>query len=96
MLTAPHFDAFDLEILEKIGCEKSAIDGGCVYLDGSFSLVSHGILNGEATEFDFEIDGVRYTGEHTGLLAYRRGSFAFATSGSRLLADGVEIPLEYK
>ena len=96
LLTAPHFDAFDLEILEKIGCEKSAIDGGCVYLDGSFSLASHGILNGEATEFDFEIDGVRYTGEHTGLLAYRKNRFAFASSGSRLLADGIEIPLEYK
>jgi hypothetical protein len=53
LLTAPHFDAFDLQILEKIGCEKSAIESGCVYTDGSFSLVSKGILTGEATEFDF-------------------------------------------
>lgn len=87
-LTIPCFKEFDLSILEEIHCEKSAIPNGCIYRDGSFSLVSHGILTGEAENFDFEIDGVRYTGHHTGLLAYRKDKFAFSTEGSELWVAG--------
>jgi hypothetical protein len=47
-LDAPTCDEFSMEILEKIGCQKSAIENGCVYADGSFSLVNHGLLTGES------------------------------------------------
>lgn len=87
-LTIPCFEEFDLSILETINCPKSVIPGGCIYRDGSFSLMSHGVLTGEKTEFDFVIDGVRYAGHHTGLLAYRKGQYAFATEGSELWVDG--------
>lgn len=71
-----------------------AIEGGCVYCDGSFSLVSDGILKGEPKEFNFEIDGIKYSGHHTGLLAYRSGSFAFATDGSQLFVGNQKIELK--
>lgn len=88
MLTAKHYDNFSLEILQELQCEKSAIENGCVYSDGSFALVTNGILTGEKTNFDFEIDGIRYSGYHTGLLAYRAGETAFATKGSALFVNG--------
>lgn len=93
-LTIPCFEQFDLKVLEGMACQKSAIEGGCVYSDGSFSLVSHAMLTGEATDFDFTVDGVRYTGTHTGILAYRKGRFAFASQGSALFANGKSIPLD--
>ena len=93
-LNAPHYDDFSLGILENMNCPKSAIEGGCIYTDGSFSLVSHGILTGEATHFEFEIDGDIYSGEHTGVLAYRNGEDAFATKGSKLYKNGIEIDLD--
>ena len=95
-LTIPCFAEYDLSILEKLGCNKSAIPYGCIYHDGSFSLVSLGILTGETQEFDFEVDGIRYTGFHTGLLAYRKGKFAFATAGSELLVNGEKCLLSVK
>lgn len=95
-LTAPCYEEFDMAILEDMGCPKSEIMGGCIYSDGSFSLVSEGILTGESVDFDFEIAGVRYTGHHTGLLAYRKASMAFATEGSKLFVDGKEVALDYK
>ena len=95
-LTAPHFEEFDMKILETIGCPKSAIDGGCVYSDDSFSLVSKGLMTNEVTNFDFEINKKRYSGHHTGLLAYRAGSYAFATNGSKLFVDGCEVTLNYE
>ena len=67
-----------------------------MYVDGSFSLVNDGLLTNKATEFEFHLDGVTYSGVYTGLLAYRKGKFAFATRGSKLMADGKEIELEYK
>lgn len=93
VMNAPHYDEFSLSLLEEIGCPKSAIEGGCIYADGSFALVSHGILTGENISFDFKVDGVRYSGHHSGILAYRKGQVAFATKGSKLLADGEEIKL---
>ncbi len=93
-LTAPHFDYFDMEILEKIGCEKSAIDKGCVYRDGSFNLVSNAILNGGETEFEFVLNGKKINGKHTGLLAYRKNKSAFSTKGSELYIDGEKQNLE--
>ena len=94
-LTAPHFEEFSLEILEKISCNKSAIDKGCVYTDGSFSLVSDSLLTHIPTDFDFEINGKKISGKHTGLLAFREGKSAFATSGSELFVDGEKIDLAY-
>ena len=95
VLTAPHFEKFSLEIAEKIGCVKSAIKDGCIYTDGSFSLVNKGLIDGGMAEFDFEINGKHYNGKHTGLLAYRENMFAFSTSGSELFVDGVRIDLHY-
>lgn len=95
-LQIPTFAEFDLGILDKMGIEKSAIENGCIYDDGSFSLVSHGLMTGKIKTFDFTVNGVRYSGEYTGLLAYRKGEFAFATKGSKLFADGVEIPLNFE
>ncbi len=89
-------DNFSISLLEDIGCAKSGIEGGCVYEDGSFSLVSHGILDGKATNFDFTVDGIRYSGTHTGLLAFREGKFAFATRGSKLYKNEKQIELEEK
>lgn len=94
-LKIPTYREFDLSILEKMGCQKSGIEGGAVYDDGSFNLVSGGILTDQESAFDLVVAGVRYTGTHTGLLAYRKGEFAFATKGSRLFADGIEIPLDF-
>ncbi len=94
-LTAPHFDDFDLEILKEMGCEKSAIDKGCIYKDGSFSLVSDSLLTNSPTEFDFDLSGKRIHGKHTGLLAFRENETAFATEGSEMFVDGVKIDLEY-
>ena len=84
---------FGMAILNGMNVPKSAIPGGAVYEDGSFALVSQGILDGKPTEFDFTLDGVRYSGRHTGLLAYRKGECAFATPGSVLLRDGVAVGL---
>lgn len=93
-LTAPNFEEFDLEILEKIGCEKSAIDGGCVYSDGSFSLVSDCLLTNIPTQFNFELNGKRIHGKHTGLLAFRENEIAFATKGSELFVNDSKIELK--
>ena len=93
-LTAPHFENFDLEILEKISCPKSAIEGGCVYEDGSFSLVSHSLLTKQPSLFDFELNGKRVHGKHTGLLAFREHAAAFATEGTELFIDDIKIELE--
>ena len=91
-LTIPSYPSFDLDILKNIGCPTSAIPGGCVLRDGSFILVSEGgLLRGEETAFDFVVDGVAYSGQHTGLLAYRKGQPAITTPGSVLCADGTEI-----
>ena len=94
-LTAPQFNDFDLEILGKIQCNKSAIDGGCVYADGSFSLVSHSLLTNIPTEFDFDLNGKRIHGKHTGLLAYRENETAFATEGTEFFIDGRKIDIDY-
>lgn len=93
-LTIPTYGEYDLSILQALGCEKSALPGGCLQQDGSFCFVSHGILTGEQTAIDLTVDGVHYTGSHTGLLAYRAGETAFATPGSRLFSDGSEIALK--
>lgn len=95
-LNTPHYDEFSISVLDAMGCRKSAIKDGCIYADGSFSIVNRGLMTGEATEFSFEIDGTSYVGRCTGLLAYRKGKFAFATKGSTLLVDGKEIKLEIK
>lgn len=95
VLNIPTFAQFDLSILEEMKISKSAIQNGCVYDDGSFNLVSHSLLTGEATKFDFTVNGVRYNGEFTGLLAYRKGEFAFATKGSKLYENGVRISLDF-
>ena len=43
--------------------------------------------------FKSMVDGVRYTGRHTGVLCYRKGDqTSFSTPGSELFADGVRIP----
>ena len=93
-LTAPHFEEFDLEIPDKMSCEKSAIEGGCIYADQSFSLVSKGILDKKETEFDFMLGDKRVSGKHTGLLAYRENEFAFATKGTELFVDGASVELK--
>ena len=94
-LTAPHFEEYSHDILDKIGCGKSAIENGCVYQDGSFSMVTHGLLTNEKNSFAFELDGKEVSGTHTGLLAYRENEFAFATEGSELFVDGKKIDLKY-
>lgn len=93
-LAAPRYDEFSMSILQGMGCTKSAIDGGCVYEDGSFSLVSRGILTGEETTFEFTVGSVTYSGSHTGLLAYRKHKTAFATKGSKLYANGIPVELD--
>lgn len=95
-LNAPTYDEFSMSVLDGMGCKKSAIQDGCIYTDNSFSLVNRGLLTGDATEFSFEIDGVNYSGKHTGLLAYRKDKYAFATKGSTLFIDGKEVSLEIK
>ena len=92
-LKAPLFDAFSNEIVEKLACPKSGIEGGCVYSDGSFALVGDGLLTGEATEFSFSLDGHEYRGRHTGILAYRSADENMATEGSELWIDGEKAAL---
>lgn len=83
-LTVPLYDEFDMSILEKISCSKSAIPDGCIYKDGSFVLVNQdGLLKNQPREIDITIDGVRYTGVNTGILAWR-GSLQYATGGGAL------------
>jgi len=93
-LTAPYYESYDLNILSDMACEKSAIDGGCVYNDGSFALVSHGILDKSKTQFSFEINGAKHEGEHTGILAYRKGALAIATKGSELYVNGKQQEID--
>ena len=76
-----------MDILDALGCAKSAISGGAVYDDGSFALVSRGILDGAPTDFDITVDSVRYKGRHTGILAVRGGKVAVATPGWMLEAE---------
>lgn len=92
-LSALHYDDFSLSILDDLACPRSAMPGGCIYRDGSFSLVSRGLLDGGSTPFDFTVDGISYTGSHTGLLAYRNGKCAMATAGSELFVDGKPVQL---
>jgi hypothetical protein len=94
VLTAPHFEEFSMEILSALGTPKSAIDGGCVYSDGSFSLVSHGLLDKKETEFRFVLDKKTVSGKHTGLLAFRKCGAAFATKGSELFIDDIKIDMK--
>lgn len=94
VLTAPHFEDFSMEILSALGTPKSAIDGGCVYSDGSFSLVSHGLLDKKETEFRFVLNKKTVSGKHTGLLAFRKCGAAFATKGSELFIDDIKIDLK--
>lgn len=94
-LSAPHYDTFDLKISEELSFPKSAIEGGCVYEDGSFSLVSNGLLTRNERKFDFCLDGKRICGKHTGILAYRGTECAFATVGSELYVDGGRIDLKF-
>jgi len=88
-------DAWSIEVLETLGCAKSAIPGGAVYDDGSFALVSRGIIDGKPTAFDFVLDGVRYHGRHTGILACRGGKSAVMTPGGELHCEKIgDKPLE--
>ena len=52
--------------------------------DGSFALVSRGILDGKPVEFDFTVDSVHYRGSHAGMLAVRNGKVVVATAGYKL------------
>jgi len=79
-----HYPAWSIDIFAALGCAKSAIPGGAVYDDGSFAIVSRGVLDGKSTEFDFTIDGARYKGMHTGMLAVRGGKVIVATPGWKL------------
>lgn len=79
-----HFAKWSIDVLSKLGCVKSAIPGGAVYDDGSFALVSRGVLDGKPVDFDFTVDGTRYRGCHTGILAVRDGKVVLATDGYKL------------
>ncbi len=79
-----HFAEWSLDVLSSLGCAKSAIPGGAVYDDGSFALVSRGILDGKPVAFDFTVDGMRYKGSHTGILAVRGGKVVVATDGWKM------------
>ena len=84
-LTIPVYQEFSLEILEKMKCPKSAVPDGCVYEDGSFCLVSlKGLRHNEPEQVELEIDGVRYAGCNTGILAWRNGELKVATPGGSL------------
>lgn len=89
--TFPTFPKFEIGLLENIGCPRSGIPDGCVYRDGSFCLVTRGLLTGETSSFDFTIDGNRYTGTTTGLLACRDRQIEVMSDGSRLFVNGAEI-----
>lgn len=92
ILDAPVYENFDINILNSLHCEKSAIPDGCVYRDGSFSIVTEcGILEGKNTDFSFEIDGNSYCGNCTGVIAYRKGGDALGTKGGVLKINGKEI-----
>ncbi len=85
---------FSPDILEEMGCPKSAVPEGCLCSNGGFVLANYeGLVNGAPTEFDFSADGVRYSGVSTGILAYREGEAPVSTPGGRLRIDGREIPL---
>lgn len=88
-LDAPAHAAFSLALLEEIGCPKTnAIPNGCVYEDGSFILVhKDGILKGEKTPFDFTINGIRYYGESTGVVACRKDRRPILSDGGKLLSE---------
>lgn len=58
-------------------------------------MLSKGLLDQSVTEFKFELDGKTYYGKHTGILAYRKDKVAFATNGSKLFIDDIEIDLDY-
>ena len=62
--------------------------------DGSFVLVTKDLLDGTATALSFLLDGKKYEGSHTGLLAYREDGPFLATKGSRLSVDGAPVALE--
>ena len=92
-LTSPHYEEYTLDILEDMGCERSALENGCVYEDGSFVLVTKELLDGGSVPFSFALDGKEYAGSHTGLLAYREGGLSLATRGSRLSVNGAPVAL---
>jgi hypothetical protein len=79
-----HFANWSMGVLSALGCGKSGIPGGAVYDDGSFALVSRGILDGKPVKFDFTVDGARYLGSHTGMLAVRGGKVSVATDGWKM------------
>lgn len=83
-LTIPCYREFNFSILESMGCPRSGIPDGCVYTDGSFVLVSRsGLLENIPQAIDMVIEGVRYTGINTGILAWRDG-LQIATPGGSL------------
>lgn len=83
-LSIPVYEDFDLSILEKLACPVRGIPEGCIYADGSFALVSKAaLLEQKPQEIDMVIDGVRYVGLNTGILAWRNGLLV-ASEGGKL------------
>lgn len=73
-LTIPVYPEYDSSILEKMACPKRGIPEGCIYSDGSFALVSKAaLLEHQPQPVDMVIEGVRYKGVNTGILAWRNG-----------------------
>ena len=48
-------------------------------------------MHGRPTKIDLAIDGRRFTGHHTGVLAFRKGEALVATAGSKLFCDGQDV-----
>ncbi len=87
-LEAPVHEEYSLDLMEELGAEKLAIPNGCVYADGSFAMLhKEGLLEGKEVPFDFTLDGVRYTGVSTGLVAYRKGEEPILSEGSKIQID---------
>ncbi len=96
-LLTPYNAEFSIKLLEEMYCPQRAIPNGAVYTNGGFCVMHlNGMLKGEESKFDFTVDGVRYTGVSTGMVAYRPGEQALATAGSALFADGKPIELKFE
>ena len=94
-LTIPCYEEFNLDILQTMGCPVRIIPDGCVYTDGSFCIVhADGLVEGTPKYFEFELDGVRYNGDCTGVLAYRKDGRVIGTEGTTLFVDGKCIAVE--
>jgi hypothetical protein len=64
--------SFDIQQIEKLGVQKNMLKDACLYPDSSVILTHYeSMVKNKPVEFDIELNGKRFTGTYTGMLAFK-------------------------